>query len=391
MTTGADHATGAASRDSRARTTGIGSLPHHNADAALEFSFRMGIPFLPQIPIRNPWEFMIAQALEGLPGLQADSDGSVTLNTDIWLSRAARYSALLEQAFESDDVLESFEPTPSISSCWQPFVWELEERRVSLAKIQIAGPMTCQWAIKLKDSSGKPVTLGAFAERHPELSTQIFRTVLARALAMSKRLKRAGIQPLLFLDEPGLYSYQGTNARHVLAVQELKVLVQTLTKQGVQVGIHCCGNTDWGMLLSLPIQFLSLDTSLSLGSLLSRGDALKRFLKNGGRLSLGVIPTGRASVVHSIDVEALYQAMMGEFAAHLGGDASGASGASAPAGEKELMRKAISEAIYTPACGLALQSTAEAEAILESLTQFEARVRKRGTEGDLPHGSGSRA
>ena len=75
-------------------TTGIGSLPHHNADAALEHSFRMGIPFLPQIPIRNPWEFMIAQTLEGLPGLQADADGSVTLNTDIWLSRASAFLLL---------------------------------------------------------------------------------------------------------------------------------------------------------------------------------------------------------------------------------------------------------------------------------------------------------
>jgi hypothetical protein len=57
-------------REIPATTTGIGSLPHHNIDAALSFSFKTGIPFLPQIPIRNPWEYMIAQALENLPGLQ---------------------------------------------------------------------------------------------------------------------------------------------------------------------------------------------------------------------------------------------------------------------------------------------------------------------------------
>ena len=51
------------------RTTGIGSLPHHNIDTALEYSFQFGLPFLPQIPIRSPWELMITQALEGLPGL----------------------------------------------------------------------------------------------------------------------------------------------------------------------------------------------------------------------------------------------------------------------------------------------------------------------------------
>src|SRR5690242_12697554 len=73
------------------RTTGIGSLPHHNVDAALEHSFRMGVPFLPQIPIRNPWEFMIAQALEGLPGLQVEKDGSVSLDAAVWAGRARAF------------------------------------------------------------------------------------------------------------------------------------------------------------------------------------------------------------------------------------------------------------------------------------------------------------
>jgi hypothetical protein len=346
----------------RAHTTGIGSLPHHNADAALEYSFRMGIPFLPQIPIRNPWEFMIAQALEGLPGLQADTDGSVTLNTDIWLSRAAAFTTRLAEAFSSDERLEAFEPAPSISSCWQPFVWELEERRVSLAKIQIAGPMTAQWSLKLKDSQGQPVPMQAFVEKNPELTTQIFRLVLARALAMCKRLKRAGVQPLLYLDEPGLYAYSAQNARHVLALQELKVLVQALVKQGVQVGIHCCGNTDWAAVLSLPIQYLSLDTALSLPSLLSRGEELDRFLRNGGRLSLGVIPTGRSPVLHSLDAASLSASVTGALKLRFGKD---------PA----LVRQILSEALFTPACGLALQTTADAELILDSLARVESLSR----------------
>lgn len=354
-------------------TTGIGSLPHHNADAALEYSFRMGIPFLPQIPIRNPWEYMIAQALEGLPGLQADTDGSVTLNTDIWLSRASNFTARLADAFASDERLEDFEPTPSISSCWQPFVWELEERQVKLAKIQIAGPMTAQWALKLKDGMGHPIATQPFIEKNPELTTQIFRLVLARALAMSKRLKRAGVQPLLYLDEPGLYAFTATNPRHVLALQELKLLVQALSKQGVQVGIHCCGNTDWAAVLSLPIQYLSLDTALSLGSLLSSVDMLTRFIRNGGKLSLGVIPTGRTPLLQSVDARALFGSIATELKDHLAKD---------PA----LAQQILSQAIYTPACGLALQSTADAELILDSLSSFENLARSEiRASGGAPH------
>jgi len=361
-----------------AKTTGIGSLPHHNADAALDYSLRMGIPFLPQIPIRNPWEYMIAQALEGLPGLQADEDGSVTLNTDIWMSRAAVFSRRLEEAFRSDERLESFEPAPSISSCWQPFVWELEERKIRLAKIQIAGPMTAQWALKLKDGLGHPVSTQSFEEKNPELTTQIFRLVLARALAMCKRLKRVGIQPLLYLDEPGLYGLSMQNPRHVLAMQELKLLVQALSKEGVQVGIHCCSNTDWKTVLSLPIHYLSLDVSLSLGSLLSQQAPLKRFIEGGGRLSLGVIPTGRSPVLHSLDIKTLIDGLLSEFAAHW-------------AAEPELIAKTLSEALYTPACGLALQSVSDAELILESLSQFAAQVpsRSKDLQKDLKDSHGA--
>jgi hypothetical protein len=339
-------------------TTGIGSLPHHNVDAALEFSFKMGIPFLPQIPIRNPWEYMIAQALEGLPGLQADRDGSVTLNTDIWLSRASDFNSKLENAFLPGGAhLENFEPSSAISSSWQPFVWELQERGTKLAKIQIAGPMTSQWVLNLRDSEGKAVPSQSFNEANPELSSQIFRLVLARALAMSQRLKQSGIQPLLFLDEPGLYSLTPSNPRHVMAIQELKLLVQALRKEGVLVGIHCCSNTHWETVLSLPIHYLSLDVALSLPSLLAKPEMLRSFLTAGGRLSLGVIPTGRSNPAEPGTPEALRAAL-----AQAWGD------------EPSLIEKTLHEAIYTPACGLALQSTAEAERILESLTQFEMQV-----------------
>lgn len=343
-------------------TTGIGSLPHHNADAALAYSFRMGIPFLPQIPIRNPWEFMIAQALEGLPGLQADPDGSVTLNTDVWMARSSSFSKHLDEAFRSDERLEDFEPAPSISSCWQPFVWELEERQARLAKVQIAGPMTAQWALRLKDSAARDVPSQEFCEKNPELTTQIFRLVLARALAMCKRLKRVGIQPLLYLDEPGLYGLSTANPRHVLALQELKLLVQALGKEGVQVGIHCCSNTDWSAVLQLPIHYLSLDTALSLGSLLASGEWLTRFLGNGGRLSLGVIPTGRSPILQSLDLHALYAQLTSELSSHW-------------PDRPELVDRTLSQAIYTPACGLALQSTADAELILESLGKFASFAR----------------
>jgi hypothetical protein len=322
------------------RTTGIGSLPHHNVDAALDCAFRTGIPFLPQIPIRNPWEFMIAQALEGLPGLQADSNGTARLNVDIWLSRASDFGVRLDSALARAPgvLIPEFEPNPSTSSCWQPFVWELAERGAKKAKIQIAGPITAQGALLLSDPDAR--------DQHPELERQIFRLVLARALAMSRRLLANGIQPLLFIDEPGLYGLTPAQPRHMVALQELKLVIQALRKEGVQVGLHCCSNTAWEAILKLPLDYLSIDAGLSLESVLSHPSEFESFLKTG-RLALGVVPAESPRLP--------FQGM-------------GSTLSSFPA---EKTRQILEAALYTPACGLALHSVEDAEATLATLLSYE--------------------
>jgi hypothetical protein len=331
-----------------ASTTGIGSLPHHNIDSALNFSFRTGVPFLPQIPIRNPWEYMIAQALEDLPGLQVEREAEVLLNLGIWRSQSREFSERLSAAFKSENnpsAFERFEPSPATSSSWQAFLWELQESESKFAKVQIAGPLTCQWVIRSEE---------------PELSGQIFRLVLAKALAMGRKLLSIGVTPLLFLDEPGLYAYDRTNPKHVIAFQELKLLIQTLKKNDISVGLHCCSNTDWKSILGLGISFLSLDTELSLESLIETATPeIKTFMQSGGRFSLGVVPTTRSSALHSVTAKGLYKKLEGTLS-HL------------PEGLGPLI---FADCLLTPACGLALQSVADAEYVLETLNQLHT-IRK---------------
>jgi hypothetical protein len=229
----------------KSATTGIGSLPHPSIDSALEFSFRMGIPFLPQIPLRHSHERMIPQALEKLPGLQLDPEANAFLDLECWEQNHQNLNIQLAQAFSTDEnsseALEFFEPSPSASSCWQPFLWELENRRISKAKVQIAGPLTAQWALKISGlTSSNPVD----AEKLSEISTQIFKLVMAQSLAMCQRLTGLGIKPVIYLDEPGLFCLLPSLRKHGVGLQELKLLIQALRKQGAEVGLHCCSDTD---------------------------------------------------------------------------------------------------------------------------------------------------
>ncbi len=340
-------------------TTAIGSLPHHNVDAALAFSFELDIPFLPQIPIRNSWEYMIPQALDGMPGLQVDSDGTALLDYDVWAGRSRSLNERLITAFASSahrDAFDSFEPSSSTFSAWQPFLWEIEERSCLRAKIQIAGPLTAQWSLRLTD--------GTPADSKPDVAAQIYRLVLARAIAMGRRVAACGAKPLIFLDEPALFGLSPTNPKHILGLQELRIMVQALRKEGFEVGLHCCSDTDWKTVLGIGLNFISFDTSVSLDTFLATGSALESFIESGGRLSLGVIPTQAAKIgasSHDLPVASLVQHFKASFEAGL-------------PGKKALQKKIVSEAVFTPACGLALHSVHAAEEVLAALQEFTKRV-----------------
>ena len=53
-------------------TSSIGSLPHTQLELALQQALLLDIPAAPQLPGRDPGEYMVPQALEGLPGLRFD-------------------------------------------------------------------------------------------------------------------------------------------------------------------------------------------------------------------------------------------------------------------------------------------------------------------------------
>src|SRR5579871_3296938 len=114
-------------------TTGIGSLPHSQLELALQLALQVDIPYLPQLPTGYPGEFMIPEALDGLPGLSVDSEGTCTIAFAKWEAEQAAFGARLEAALGAGDT-SGFEPSPQACRAWKPFLWEVEHRKLALAK-----------------------------------------------------------------------------------------------------------------------------------------------------------------------------------------------------------------------------------------------------------------
>src|SRR3954452_1747003 len=114
-------------------TFAIGSLPHTQQELALQQALRLDIPTLPQLPREDPAEFMLPQALEGLPGLRYDKDGRTSIDAAEWRKGAGAFGDRLERALGGEG-LEGFEPSGPFCRAWKPFLWEIEQRKATFAK-----------------------------------------------------------------------------------------------------------------------------------------------------------------------------------------------------------------------------------------------------------------
>jgi hypothetical protein len=334
-------------------TTGIGSLPLTQRELALQMAFQVDVPYLPQLPVAGPGELMIPAALEGLPGLSFDDTGMCTVDLSAWREEQARFGAALDEALKHGTV-EAYEPSGRACRAFQPFLWEVGHRKLALVKVQLAGPCTVRWVARCSD--GAPIS------SVPELERQMWQLVLARALALVKAVRRMGATPIFFFDEPGLYALELENPEHLMALQELKLAGAALGQAGALVGVHCCGNTRWPSLLAMDWDLLSLDVGLSLEALVEDREAFHAFVTRGGRLSLGIVPTD-LSPGDPVDV--------GERVAALVEVLGQALPSALPVG------RFLDECLLTPACGLALRTTSDAEQTFADLKEAQRLLAER--------------
>lgn len=208
------------------------------------------------------------------------------------------------------------------------FLEALQVRAPRCAKVQLAGP----------------ATVAAFSST----SGDVVAHLANRAAQLARALRQAGVTPMLFLDEPGL----GKGGFPVAALERVRLAAQ---QEGAIVGLHCCAQTRWAEVLGLGFDLISLDARLSLDALLEDRRAWLRFLKGGGTLCLGIIPTepgARYDVAELCDsVEASLRATTPRF------------------------EEALCRMLLSPACGLALHPVAAAERISREVRLAQARLR----------------
>jgi len=270
----------------RGLATGIGSLPHQDADKAIDLvlKYTPNIPFWPQLPKRDIREGMIAQFSENLPCLKVAREGLFFSTLE---GKDKELEVFYERVIAND--IDYFKINPDFALGLYRFYQRLKHldlKEIEFIKCHITGPFT--FAASIKDE--KQTAL---------LHDPVFMQVILKGLAMKalwqiKFFKEFGKKIIMFVDEPYLScfgsAYTPINKEDV--VRELGELTLAVKSDDVLLGVHCCGNTDWSIFTDIKtLDIINFDAFGFLDRLILYADDLKRFLARGGILCWGIAPT----------------------------------------------------------------------------------------------------
>jgi hypothetical protein len=330
-------------------TAMIGSTPGLDAAAAFEIlaKFPLGIPTWPQLPKRSFKESMTVQYTEGFPGIVVDEK-----EKRIWIERDDRLlndmASFYEAVLAADE--KPFGITDAYAAGLHRFFVNLAQgaKRFPLIKGQVVGPLT--FGFGLSDNERRAVW---FDEQYRDI---VVKGIAMKALWQARRLCVYADQVVIFLDEPifsalGTPAYIGVENEQVVAA--LDEIAATLHEVNALVGVHCCGNMEWSLLAHAQIDIISFD-AYSFGDkvALYSGD-IGAFLKRGGRLAWGIVPTDTSEHIAQ-ETGASLCAMVKELETLFVN-----KGISA-----DLLKK---QRLFTPSCGMGNLTGGEALRVLEML------------------------
>jgi hypothetical protein len=334
------------------KTTIIGSMPQKTAEEALAAIDKhpLTIPAWPQLPRRSFKEAMIPQYSEGFPGIMVDEK-----QKRIWVQMNNQLIDSMTGFFENvvSENLDAFAVSPEYAAGLYAFLEQYGTKKLPIAKGQLTGPFT--FGLGLNDNEKKAVW---FDEQYRDV---VVNGLKMKALWQVRELKKIAEKVIIFFDEPilsalGTPAYISIQDEDVISV--LNELAESLHETGALVGVHCCGNMDWGLLTKTELDIIAFDAYFYGDKLALYPDEINAFLKRGGHLAWGIVPTGQVEKLRNETRETQKQkiAELKDLFIQKNMD-------------KELVRKRI---LFTPSCGMGSGSLNEndSELVLKLLAEI---------------------
>ncbi len=276
----------------RCLATGIGSLPHPIPEDAVSVILNnvKGAPFWPQLPALGLNEQMEIQYNEGLPRVVIDR-----VKERMYIDTTGDYSMDLANFYENylAENFDSFAITPEFSKGIYAMEKALEARgaKLPLVKVQTTGPIS--FGLTIVDETKRAIYY------NPE-----FIDVVVKALAMKcrwqiRKFSKFADRVICFIDEPILSAFGSSTYVSVTrddVVAKLAEVVEAVHAEGALAGVHCCGNTEWSILIDAGVDLVNFDAFDYGETIALYPEAVKSHIEAGKALAWGIVPTNSAKI-----------------------------------------------------------------------------------------------
>jgi len=345
--------------------TGIGSMPFEDVEHAVDISlFHLkNSPIWPQLPKLSLNEQMEIQYSEGLPSIVIDRE-----KRRMYFDTSVDYSETFAKFYEA--YIAAMDPDDGTGDCtamaispdFSKGIYELEKRlksqkdKLPLVKVQTTGP--CSFALTIVDENKKAIYYN-----------EEFLDVIIKALAMKCRWQIQKFQPfaervICFIDEPILSAFGSSTYISVKrddVVSHLAEVIEAVHADNGIAGIHCCGNTEWNILIDAGVDMVNFDAFEYGETIALYPDQVKKHLERGGALAWGVIPTSTAIREQTVDTLTDQLEKVMDNLASKGID-------------KQLIAE---QAVITPSCGTGSMDPADAEKVFELTAALSAAMKEK--------------
>jgi hypothetical protein len=345
--------------------TAIGSMPFKDPEyaAVISLTSMPDAPIWTQLPKLGVREQMEIQYSEGMPCAVIDYE-----KNRMYFDTSGDYSEAFAEFYEN--YMLAMDPDEGSGDCSSMAISEdfskgiyaleraLKQRKSKLpfVKVQTTGP--CSLALTIVDENKRAI-----------FYNEEFRDMIIKALAMKCRWQIQKFKPyaeniICFVDEPilsafGSSTYVSVNREEVVAA--LREVIDAVHMDGALAGIHCCGNTEWSILIDAGVDIVNFDAFEFGETIAMYPDAFKTHLNSGGILAWGIIPTSKEIQSQTVaGLEARLEQVMDNLAA------------------KGIDKKQITEqSILTPSCGTGSLAPEDAEKVFSLLYALSGRMKEK--------------
>jgi len=339
--------------------TGVGSIPQTNGEEALDLIWKSvpRAPHWPQLPRLGAESSFVGQYLNALinTGVIADvEDPKFQVEATDWVERMTAFFTLYLEAIEGNQqALERFGFSLLGGEGFEVFCRDLEHhgtRDAVIIKGQLSGSLTLGMQITDKNRRS--------SYYDDTLRDMLIKTLALHAEWQTKRLSQFGLPVLMMIDDPGLYGFGASThitLKREQLIEELNEIVEGILRQGGIAGVHVCAGMDWTLLFDSKVQVVNFDAYDYMQSMMALAEPLNIFLKRGGILSWGIVPT------NPIAWQETAQSLKIRLESNIG----------------ELVKRGVDESLLrqqsmlTPSCGTGTLSTELAGHIYKLLSDLE--------------------